>query len=249
MRLKLISCEVFQREIQAAVAASPNEVEVEFLSMGLHEIGCALMRQHLQEAIDRVPRDGFEAVLMGYGLCSNGLVGLQARSLPLVVPRAHDCITLLMGSKERYLQYFNDHPGVYFKSSGWIEHSTSDTEMKQFSIAEQHGMYADYNQLVEKYGEDNAKYLFEELCQHARNYRQFTFIEMGVEPDDRFEKHSRDEAAQRGWNYEKIAGDLGLIQRLVDGDWRENEFLVVNPGWQVAARYDENIITAEEINS
>ena len=54
-------------------------------------------------------------------LCSNGLVGLTARNIPVVVPRAHDCITLFLGSKERYLDYFQSHTGVYFKTSGWIE--------------------------------------------------------------------------------------------------------------------------------
>ena len=60
-------------------------------------------------------------MLFGYGLCGMGLVGLTARPKPVVIPRAHDCITLFLGSRERYLEYFNAHPGVYFKTTGWIE--------------------------------------------------------------------------------------------------------------------------------
>ena len=121
MRLKLIACEIMYRELCAAVARSVNLVDVEFLPKGLHDIGQAGMSSRLAEVLAGVDETRYEAMLLGYGLCSNGLVGLAARSIPLVVPRAHDCITLFLGSKERYLEYFQDHPGVYFKTSGWIE--------------------------------------------------------------------------------------------------------------------------------
>ena len=141
MRLKLISCQVFTREMEAAMNQSHHAIEVEFLSMGLHEVGCVNMRQYLQSAVDRADREDFDAILMGYGLCNNGLVGLHARSSPLIVPRAHDCITLLLGSKERYLDYFNKHPGVYFRSSGWLEHHTNPENLNQLSFAQQNGMH------------------------------------------------------------------------------------------------------------
>ena len=58
-----------------------------------------------------------------------------------------------------------------------------------------------------------------------------------------FERQARDEAAQRGWEFEKLSGDLGMFQRLVDGVWDEKEFLVVAPGKQVAADYGGGLIT------
>jgi hypothetical protein len=59
------------------------------------------MSARIQESIDRVDPARHEAVLLGYGLCNNGVVGLHA-PVPLVISRAHDCITLLLGSRERY---------------------------------------------------------------------------------------------------------------------------------------------------
>jgi hypothetical protein len=100
-------------------------------------------------------------------------------------------------------------------------------------------------ELTARYGEENARYLWEELVNHSRHYGQFTFIAMGVEPDDRFERQTREEADRRGWRFEKVQGDLSLLQRFVDGEWTESEFLTIPPGWQVAASFDENIITAE----
>jgi hypothetical protein len=102
MRLKLIGCEMLYREMCEAVSRSPHQVEVEFLPKGLHDLSGAPMCNRLQECVDRVDSREFEAVLMGYALCGNGIVGLRARSLPVVLPRAHDCIALLMGSRQKY---------------------------------------------------------------------------------------------------------------------------------------------------
>ena len=242
MRLKLISCQVFSREVAAVVAHSRHQIDVEILSKGLHNIGCAGMRERLQAAIDRVP-PGPDAILLGYGLCNNGLAGLRARDIPLVAPRAHDCITVLLGSKERYLDYFERHPGAYFKSSGWIEHEKNPAELDQLSIPHRNSMHASFDELAARYGEENARYLLQELGNHTRHYGQITFIEMGVEPDDRFERQSRVEAARRGWRFEKIQGDLSMLQRFVDGEWAESEFLTVPPGQQLVATYDEKLIT------
>ena len=247
MRLKLISCEIFYRGMCTAVARSANPVDVEFLSKGLHDIGSAKMLHRLQEAVDRVDASKYSAVLLGYGLCNNGLAGLTARAIPLVLPRAHDCITMFLGSKDRYQDYFTTHPGVYFKTTGWIERGTNGGDLNQLSIAHQMGMDASYEELVAKYGDDNAKYLYEELCDTVKNYSQLTFVEMGVEPDDSFERRTREDAEERGWKFEKVAGDLSMIQRLVDGVWDAKEFLLVPPGWRVMAKYDEGIIAAEEV--
>src|SRR5262249_55435793 len=61
MKLKLISCEVLYREMCAVIARSPNEVDVEFLPKGLHDIGCSSMRKRLQDAIDKVDAEQYEA--------------------------------------------------------------------------------------------------------------------------------------------------------------------------------------------
>jgi hypothetical protein len=245
MRLKLISCEIFLREFCACVARSPHTVDIEFLPKGLHDIGCEEMRARLQAAVDGVEQRSYDALLLGYALCNNGVAGLTARSVPLVVPRAHDCITLFLGSAGRYLDYFRDHPGVFFKTTGWIERGEADGELGQLALGRKLGLQQSFEEMVAKYGEDNACYLRQEFGDLVRHYRQITFIEMGVEPDGSFERHARQEAANRGWAFEKVTGDLGLIQRLVNGEWNEKEFLVVPPGQRVAASYDHGIIAAE----
>ncbi len=245
MRLKLIACEILYRELCDVVARSVNQVDVEFLPKGLHDMGQAGMSARLAEVLAAVDETKYEAVLFGYALCSNGLVGLTARSIPLVIPRAHDCITLFLGDKQRYLDYFQSHPGVYFNTTGWIERGEGLEQYQQDSIAQKSGMTQSYEELVAKYGEDNAKFLYEQLCDMTRNYSGLTFIEMGIEPDDRFERQARQQAAERGWKFEKLAGDMRLVRQLVDGPWDDDRFLVVPPGGRVAASFDEKIIKVE----
>jgi hypothetical protein len=211
-----------------------NQVDLEFLPKGLHDMGSAGMLARLQEALDRAEGAGYDAVLFGYALCGNGLVGLTARSLPLIIPRAHDCITLFLGGNERYIDYFTSHPGVYFKTSGWIERGQNIDSQLSFT----------FDDLVARYGEEAAKYVYEEMTKH---YRQFTFIEMGVEPDDRFEREAQREAASRGWGFEKVKGDMGLIQGLVDGPWEEDRFLTVPPGSRVVTTHDDGILGAGKV--
>lgn len=244
-RFKLISCEVFYREMCAAISRSPHVVDVEFLPKGLHDIGARKMHARVQEALDRVEETRYDAVLFGYGLCNNGLAGLTARGLPLVVPRAHDCITIFLGSRQRYLDYFNAHPGVYFKTTGWVERGENPEELSQISLRSKAGLNASLETMIARYGEDNGRYLYETLGDDKRNYSQFTFIRMGVEPNDSYERHVREEAAQREWGFEQIDGDLRLVQRLVNGEWSDDEFLFVPPGHKIVAHYTDGILAAE----
>ncbi len=244
MRFKLITCEIFFREMNAAVPRSPHSIEIEFLPKGLHDMGSSQMLARVQEVVDRV-ENGYDAILLGYGLCNNGLAGLTARHTQMILPRAHDCISMFLGSKERYLDYFNNNPGVYFKTTGWIERGEAGGELHQLSIPTQLGINMSYEKLVEKYGEDNAKYLFEQLG-YAKNYGQFTFIEMGVEPDGSFEEHTRQLAKERNWKFEKLQGDMSMIQRLLDGQWDDKEFLTVPPGWRVVTNFGESIVSIEQ---
>jgi hypothetical protein len=240
MRLKVISCEVLFREIAQLAARSPNQVDLEFLPKGLHDMRSVKMRDRLQETLDAVDATKYDAVVFGYALCGNGLVGLTARSLPVVLPRAHDCITFFMGSRRRYNDYFIQNPGVYFKTTGWIERGNSGGQQL-------FGDSLEYDRLVEKYGEDNAQYLMRELHAYKKTYHQFTYIDMGLDPEDQFVQITRQEAQSRGWRFEKIDGDISLLKKLIDGEW-DDDFLVVPPGSHIVATHDEEIIRAEHAN-
>jgi len=242
MKLKLIACEVFYRELCLLTARSPNRVDLEFVPKGLHDLETGKMVARLQSVVDAVEEDRYEAVLLAYGLCNNGLAGLAARSLPIVVPRAHDCITLFLGSRERYLDYFKKKPGTYFLTTGWIERGEVEGELREQSIPHRTGLDLSYDELVRKYGEENAKYICERIGDGLRNYNRFTYIDTGTDPDGRFEEHARRKAEERGWEFERVRGDPSLLERLVNGPWDPEDFLVVKPGSSVRPSYNDAIM-------
>jgi len=121
MRLKLLACEILCREISSLAAESPHRIDIEFLPQQLHVIGRVRMKDRLAEYLATVNEDAYDAVLLGYALCSGGIAGLSAGKTPLVVPRAHDCITLFLGSRKKYEDYFFANGGTYFLTAGWLE--------------------------------------------------------------------------------------------------------------------------------
>jgi hypothetical protein len=256
MRLKLISCGVFHREVCDALRRCPHDVHPEFLPMGLHDLGAAGMRPWIQDTIDRVPENSYHAILLAYALCGNAFDGVMARHTPLVLPRAHDCITLFLGAAERYLHYIQQNPGTFFRTSGWIERRSAPADPAQLParsdagpalrapFGQPSGADWTYEALVGRYGEEDAAFLDEEL-NRRQHYRKLAFIEMGVEPDDSFELASREEAERRCWEFEKVAGDMSLLQALLNGDWAAERFLVVPPGARVMATFDARIVAAE----
>jgi hypothetical protein len=245
VRLKLISCEVLYREMCSLVARSPHQVDIEFLPKGLHDLGAAAMRERLQGLVDSADAGRHDAVVFGYGLCGNGTAGLVARTVPLVVPRAHDCITLLMGSRGRYETYFEANSGVYFRSTGWLERGETTDQLTLNIVRNRTGAGHTLEELIERYGDEDGRYLFDQLNRYEHTYRRLTYISTGLEPDGSFEQRARDEAARRGWSFEQVPGDLVLIERLLAGNWDEADFLVVPPGWRITASYDGLVIDKE----
>ena len=135
MRFKLLACEIIRREITSLSADLPHQVDVEFLPQELHVIGRVRMKNRLAEYLATVNEEQYDAVLLGFALCSGGIAGLSAGTIPLVVPRAHDCITFFLGNRKRYQDYFEANSGTYFMTTGWFEQDNAlnhDVEMMPF---------------------------------------------------------------------------------------------------------------------
>jgi hypothetical protein len=274
MRLLALTCEVLARSVYLCAARSPHVVDVHLNRRGLHDDPPSL-RAILQGEIDAAGAIGaagdryvapgaasvaaaagtpssasapYDAIVLAYGLCGAATAGLQARSIPVVVPRAHDCITLFLGSRDRYAAEFTGHPGTYWYVQDFVERSDEGGAfegMGAVSDAEARAIYGEY---VAKYGEDNAAYLMEALGAWRSHYDRAAFVDMAIAGElgsAEVEARARDDAARRGWSFEKLAGELVLVRRLLDGDWGPEDFLVLRDGERLAMSYDEAVIRAE----
>jgi hypothetical protein len=248
---KVIACEVAWREIGMCAARSPHMIDFEFLPVGNHD-NPKLGHADLQARIDAIPDNKYDAVLIGYGICNLILEGIKARHYPLVIPRAHDCITFFLGSKERYQDVFNACPGTYYFTGGWLEfpHRRARSLGKKLDPGEvisQTSMLAlekTYAELVAKYGEDNARYLLEVTEKWTQTYRQGLYIRFAHDEALGVQEEVAGICHERGWELKQVEGDLGLMQRWLCGSWSEQDFLVVQPHDTVVSSHDHWIIKA-----
>lgn len=252
MFLKVIACEIAFREICFAAAQSPHILDLEFLTQGLHDTptrGCA----QIQERVDAVPAGKYDAILLGYALCGNIIKGLTAPHTPLVIPRAHDCITFFLGSKERYQTLAETRAGLYYYTSGWLEclrrrgdKATPGTGQFLPTRAGLGGSAAaTFQEWVQKYGEEQARYLMEVMDQWTNHYTHGVLIEFDFTRPLKLREQVQAICAERGWQFEEMTGDLGLLRRWLDGEWDPKDFLIVQPQQRVAPSYDSGVITTE----
>lgn len=242
-RFKIIACCVLFRELSLCAAYSPHLIDVEFLHRSLHSEPDRL-REEVQKCIDKNVGAGYDALLMGYALCSNGLADLVARDTPLIIPRGHDCITLLLGSRAAYDEVFRDNPGTYFYTPGWIERE--GLEKERTSVEGEAARARIYQEYVEKYGAENASYLMEMLHSWQKNYSRAMFIEMGLVDMEEHKEQVRALAREFNWQYDERKGDLRLIRALVNGEWDPADFIIVPPRARTVATYGEQILTHVE---
>lgn len=248
MRLKLIACEVLARQAYYAAAMSPHVVDMELIDKGLHNEPNKL-REHLQGRLDAVPEGRYDAILLGYGLCSNSIVGLVSKEVPLVAPRTHDCIALFLGSAERYADEFRETPGTYWYVADYIERGDagSGQTVALGSMADENAMQATYQEYVRKYGQDNADYLMEVMGAWQKHYSRAAYIENADMPLPDYREQVRQIAARRSWRFEELEGRLLLVRDLIEGRWDPERFLVAPPGHAIVATNDARILASAPI--
>lgn len=242
LRLKCLTCEVLARPVYFCAAGSPHIVDVALFQRGLHNRPAEL-RNTLQAEIDAVKGD-YDAVLLAYGLCGRSTAGLAAREIPVVIPRAHDCITLFLGSRSRYNEQFQLCPGTFWYAQDYIEREDGTKSSLAMGAAADTDLQEVYEEYVAKYGRENADYLMEVMGAWQSHYQRAAYIDMGIGDGRAVEAKAREEATRRGWTFERLAGDLALIRRLLWGDWEE-DFLVLPPGGKIRMVAGDEIVDCE----
>ena len=242
-QLKMISCEVFAREANYCAALSPHVVDLEFTRKDAHDHSPTL-RALIQEKIDAAAADEmeYEAILLGFGLCGNSILGLRAPSIPLVVPRAHDCCSICLGSRKRFEEEFKDSPSTPFSSAGYLERGGS---YMHEGLPGEDGGDATYQEYVEKYGEENARYIMEAMHVESTDNR-LIYIDVPEFSHLGYADVCKERAEADGREFVALKGDMRLIRMLTSCEWPDDEFQVVQPGQTITAMYDWDRIVAAE---
>jgi hypothetical protein len=211
----LIACECLAAEIETI--AQP-ELRIHQVEMGLHDYPKKLNEEIRNVLAGLEEEKRWDTILLGFGLCSEGTVGLKARHARLVVPRTDDCIAIYLGSQHRYLEQFQKEPGTYYYTKGFLKDD-----------ADPLAMYLGEHKWTKKYSKEQAKWIAREIM---KNYRRIAFIDTGVYDITPYEEKAKKAAALFGFQYELLPGSLELLKRLINGPWDER-FIVVEPGHEI----------------
>ncbi len=247
MVLKLIACEVFFREASLFAASSPHLIDAEFTEKGAHDKSETL-RGKIQAAIDAAQSGSraYDAILLGYGLCGNGVLGVRAGSVPLIIPRAHDCCTIFLGSRNAFARHFKDNPSLPFSSTGYMERG-GDPIHEASALSHLPGVAGSLEELIERYGEENGRYIFDTLASPpADKNHAMMFIDVPELSHLGYAEKCRDQAEKAGMEFRLVPGDSRIIRMLLHGEWNEEEFLTVPPGHKIGGVYDWDIIVRAE---
>lgn len=209
MKPKAIVCRVMEAEFRAHM---PPETDFEFLEISEH-VRPDRLRTNLQAAVERA--DGrFDPIYLGYGLCSQAVVGLVAHKSRLVVFRTDDCIGIFLGSGQARRDLANREPGSYFLSSGWIGDNTGS-------------VFDEYARLEKRWGPERAMKTFKKMMEH---YTQLVHIVMpGAATADSDRRYAQAKAAQFGFAYVETPGTDHLIRRMAAGE-SDPDIAVFPPG-------------------
>lgn len=254
MKYRVVACGVFEPYIAQLAGECGAEVDVRALDAGLHSRPNDL-RLMLQSEIDEASSRGdCDAVVLLYGLCGRGTAGLEARDVPVVIPRAHDCITLFLGSSEAYLRQFAAHPGTFYHTLGWIEKKLNPRNREAselYADFEKAGyeLHPDFHQLDRKYGGENAMHIVSFLESWKRNYTRAAYIDLGFDGEQCCAEFTCRSAEILGWKHEVIRGDPTLLRRLMQGDWSDSRVFVLPPGARSATTGDDRIFAAAQVDS
>jgi len=210
-KLLILGCAVMEQELRRF---QNGQAVFKFLDYGLHRTP-ENMTKALQVEIDQVQEEDYDGIVLGYGLCSNGIVGLHSPKHSLVIPRIHDCISLFLGSPEAYRKQSAEYPGTYYLTPGWIERG-------QTPISK-------YESYARSYDEETARWVLHEEMKH---YTRIALIDTGVYHIEPFRAVAKENAKFLRVAYKELRGSPQLFRELICGP-REKNFLIVEKGHSV----------------
>jgi hypothetical protein len=212
----ILACRVFQYWLEQLLPPGTDQ-NITFFDYGLHAVPKNL-RQTMQQAIDSIEQPSL--VVLGYGLCGNGLDKIQAGKHYLLIPRTDDCIAIMLGSYQAYRREMEKEPGTYYLSKGWLEAGTNPLEESK--------------KYAQKYDPATVDYLMDTQYQH---YRRIMLVARDQHELEEYRSRAKEVAGfcvRWGMRYEEMLGSDQYLKKLVDRaagqEPLDDDFLLIPPG-------------------
>jgi len=196
IKIKLIGCDSTRNEVCSL--GIPETMDYEFLDFNYHG-NPDLLQKRLQEIIDQ--SQDYDLIITTYSRCSNVVVGLFSQRVPLLLPKTHDCISLLLGSNERQLKLLKENPGTYYFSRGWLDHGRTP--------------YAEYLEYVDRFGQEKAADLIKML--YGSYNKAVLIVTLGTQDIKKYRDEVHKIADFFNWEVDEEEGDLHLLTVVLNG--------------------------------
>ncbi len=210
----LLVCEMLKDEMNVMLQESGYPGEIVWMKKSLHEYPEKL-RSALQEEIDKWQHKSH--IILGFGLCGNGLLELKSERAVLVIPAFDDCVRMLLAHEKGTPIRCNARSFYY--TEGWLD-GTDELENESALISDK------YQRI---YGEKKGTKILKAMM---KNYEAITLIDTGFYDIPECAGRVRKNADLIGLKILQEPGTLRILGKLLAGEWAE-EFLLIPPGHAV----------------
>jgi hypothetical protein len=243
-----IVCDVMKGELERIKSLKKlDNLDIVFLEQHLHDTPDR-MREKLQEEIDKIDDSRYDKIILGYGLCSNGVVGLKSDKHEIIIPKVDDCISLFLGSKEKYIEQFTKDPATYYLCKGWIEYGSDPYRGYLVNTNQEHKIPQGWIRNRERYGrkgmdEETSKFL---IAQMMRNYNRVLLID-NDDLEEIHRKYAQDmvdflsNLLDKKIELVEIKASPELLEKLYCNKWNgnsnekdKNDFVIIPKGKKVS---------------
>ena len=192
-----------------------DQVECQTLDPQLH-LSPERLKEGLRAAVAERDKPG-ATIVLGYGLCSNAVLGLRTEHATLVVPRVDDCIAMMLGSNEAFAAESAKARGSYYVAKAYLDEC--DTIMSE------------HEKLIEKRGAERAERMMRLLLEH---YTRIVLINTGRYDVEPYRVRMEAFAETFDLTIEEVPGTTRILDALVEGGWGD-DFVVAPPGHELAS--------------
>lgn len=205
MRLKAICCDLYMRALAAAIARSKNKIDPEFIKFDSSE-NPEIITPRIQAIIDSAITSNYNAVLilLPCERWTKSLNGLSINKIPIVLPKKLICRQSLCKQSNSFSDTIKNQARDDWVFAWEIEHLQSDADGRP-----------------------------EEINKNVRDFNNKPIDLFNTSSLLLWERETEIEAEWFGWDFERLIMDFNIVQRLVDGYWSYEDFIVLMPGTQL----------------
>lgn len=186
----------------------------------------------------QAPRMGpYALILVAYGVCGGGTVGLVCRGVPVVIMNRDDCAAVLLGSCAARASECKKCPGTWYCHKGDVERRMQGGSGSGSSLHQIQDIFGSSPGYVSKENED---FLNAEVEKIIHSYSRLLYIKVSKEKEEEEEEKeeeeeeeevawARSQAEMNGWTFEMTQGTNELLERLLSGKWAVSTTTATTP--------------------